>query len=26
MPSRIENLDVHRVGTIVKGEGDVTLV
>ena len=26
MPSRIEGLDVHRVGTIVKGDGDVTLV
>ena len=26
VPSRIEGLDVYRVGTIVKGDGDVTLV
>src|SRR5262249_19606911 len=26
MPSRVEGLDVYRVGTIVKGDGDVTLV
>jgi phosphoribosylformylglycinamidine cyclo-ligase len=26
MPSRAEGLDVHRVGTIVKGNGGVTLV
>ena len=26
MPSRIEGLDVYRVGTIVKGDGDVALV
>jgi phosphoribosylformylglycinamidine cyclo-ligase len=25
VPSRIEGLDVYRVGTIVKGDGDVTL-